>query len=242
MVANKKDVEGLIENLKDKDGGVRNRAAMALGEIGDARAVKPLIKALKDKDEDVRWGAAEALGMLGDIKYLERLLRDKSEAVRFDAAKKLVDVGGLEAVPALIRALKDSRKEIYDAAAWAIQVPLMQHRVKHKGKERLREALTPAVEYLIDMVEKAKILKGVRSYDERVARAIGTLGAIGDPSAIRVLQNLLAKVKEKIATEGEVREYVDTGIAAGYISSLDDIDHIKSAIKEIRRKSAANSV
>jgi HEAT repeat protein len=60
MKANK-DVEGLIEALKDEDSNVRWRVAYALGEIGDRRAVEPLIEALKDKDSDVRWQAAEAL-------------------------------------------------------------------------------------------------------------------------------------------------------------------------------------
>ena len=231
----RQDVEGLIKVLKHKDEWVRGEAAESLGVIGDARAVDPLIQALKDKDDYVRRQSAESLGVLGDTQYLERLLRDRNERVRFNAVESLVTVGGLEAVPALIRALKDTRKETYEAAAWGIQVPLMDS-AKKIGRDRLREALIPAVEYLIDIVEKAKILKGARSYDRYVVWAIGTLGAIGDPSAIPVLENLLAKLKGKIAAEGAVREYVDTGIAAGYISSSDDINHIESAIKEIRRK------
>jgi HEAT repeat protein len=53
-----KDVEGLMKALKHKDTNVRERAAEALGKLGDARAVEPLIQALK-KDED----RARALGI-----------------------------------------------------------------------------------------------------------------------------------------------------------------------------------
>ncbi len=40
------------------------KAAEALGKIGDARAVEPLIATLEDSDVAVRWTAAQALGKL----------------------------------------------------------------------------------------------------------------------------------------------------------------------------------
>jgi len=63
-------VAELIERLKDKDAGVRESAAKALGKIGEP-AVEPLIRALKDKDENVRDGAAAALGKIGDRRAVE---------------------------------------------------------------------------------------------------------------------------------------------------------------------------
>ena len=51
----------LIEALKDEDWRVRMRTAWALGEIKDARAVGPLTEALKDEDDGVRWQTEEAL-------------------------------------------------------------------------------------------------------------------------------------------------------------------------------------
>lgn len=38
-----------------------SRAALALGNIGDSRAVEPLTEALEDKDSDVREAAKKAL-------------------------------------------------------------------------------------------------------------------------------------------------------------------------------------
>jgi HEAT repeat protein len=47
--------------LNDPDEFVRERAADALGRIGDARASGALQHALNDKDNDVRTTAEEAL-------------------------------------------------------------------------------------------------------------------------------------------------------------------------------------
>ena len=47
------------EDLNDEDADVRGEAIVALGKIGDARALEPLILALKNKNEDVQ-GTAEA--------------------------------------------------------------------------------------------------------------------------------------------------------------------------------------
>lgn len=54
-------VDPLIEGLKDDDKKVRQKAAAALGNIGDERAAEPLADALKDKEEDVRKAAQAAL-------------------------------------------------------------------------------------------------------------------------------------------------------------------------------------
>ncbi|MEM2908722.1 MAG: HEAT repeat domain-containing protein, partial [Candidatus Bilamarchaeaceae archaeon] len=75
----------------------RNGAAIALGKIGDARAVPALIDALKDKNEDVRYGAAWALG---------------------EIAEKGGDCSA--AVPALIDALKDEKRDVREGAAEAL--------------------------------------------------------------------------------------------------------------------------
>ena len=54
-------VNSLIHALKDNDTKVRENAAVALGEIKDARAVEPLVRALKDNNSEVRLGASSAL-------------------------------------------------------------------------------------------------------------------------------------------------------------------------------------
>jgi hypothetical protein len=60
-----RDVEGLTGALQSADPGVRRSAALALGALGEWRAVDPLIRALTDPAQDVREAAANALVMVG---------------------------------------------------------------------------------------------------------------------------------------------------------------------------------
>ena len=85
----------IIPKLKDANKSVRGRAAWALGELGDARAVEPLMEALKDESENVRSGAAWALEKIGDTRAVEPLmevLKDESENVRWGAADALIKI------------------------------------------------------------------------------------------------------------------------------------------------------
>ena len=52
------------------------KAAVALGEIGDKRAVEPLTQALKDENSDVRMKAKLALE---GIEYIERLEKKRNK-------------------------------------------------------------------------------------------------------------------------------------------------------------------
>ena len=54
-------VDVLITALKDTRWSVRERAAVALGRIRDARAVDPLVQALKDADRRVDFAARSVL-------------------------------------------------------------------------------------------------------------------------------------------------------------------------------------
>lgn len=60
----KEDVEPLIQALKDERWDVRRKAAWALGNIGDFRAIEPLIQALRDEYSDVRRHAGRSLAVL----------------------------------------------------------------------------------------------------------------------------------------------------------------------------------
>jgi HEAT repeat protein len=152
-------VDALIEALKDEDSDVCRNVVLALGEIGDARAVDALIEALKDEDSYVRKNSIDAL---------------------VEIAKK--DLG---VVDKLIKALKDEDSDVRRSVAWALDgigwkprndEEKVLYYIAKRDWGRCVEMGGTAVEFLIER------LKDKNSYvRENVAWA---LGAIGDARAV----------------------------------------------------------
>lgn len=71
-VRDAKVVDALIAALKDPDRAVREDATIALGMIGDSRAIEALIEAMKDGA--VKRHAIASLGMIGDPRALPAVL------------------------------------------------------------------------------------------------------------------------------------------------------------------------
>ncbi len=120
----------LIVALEQNDDWmVRVYAAIALGKLGDVRAVQPLNVAVTDDDEyPVREKAASALGELGDEQAIEPLIAalnesrdDYSYEVQIAAANALAKLGGQRAVEALGDVLQnDDEWPVRKAAAAAL--------------------------------------------------------------------------------------------------------------------------
>ena len=122
-----------FDNLKSKDGYVRGKTVMALGESKDPEAVEPLIQTLKDEYWVVRRNAAEALGKLMDPKAVEPLiqtLKDESKNVRGEAAIALGKIGDTRALEALTEAEKDKSRWVRGSAAKAFE------EIKRTAKEK----------------------------------------------------------------------------------------------------------
>jgi len=103
-------VRQLIARLKAADPDVRQRAAEALGNTKDRRAVEPLIATLKDPFSNVRRSAVDALGDIKDPRAVEPLiavLRDSYEdrEVQGRAASALLKIKDPRAVEPLIAAI-----------------------------------------------------------------------------------------------------------------------------------------
>ncbi len=114
-------VEPLLNDLKDRDEEVSERAAMVLGEIGDSRAVQPLIYEFEnrfDEGQDQDWGGnqvmyrqncAEALGKIGKpaVMPLIAALNNRNATVRWLAAETLGKIKDSRAMEPLKHALND---------------------------------------------------------------------------------------------------------------------------------------
>ncbi len=110
---------------------VRLKAAVLLGRLGDARAVRPLRSALRDDNYVVRGAAARALGNLGlpaavhAVEPLFGLLGDEEPFVRKEAERALEQLAGQETLDHYIAALSSSnQRERLAAVAVLAQLDL----------------------------------------------------------------------------------------------------------------------
>jgi HEAT repeat protein len=106
-------IYALIESLGGQcEYSERIRAAQALGESRDPRAISPLVECLKDPDPRVRRCCAESLLTLGSIRsvgaFIERL-EDREESVftRKVAADALAKIRTYSAIECLVSRLLD---------------------------------------------------------------------------------------------------------------------------------------
>lgn len=100
----------LLPLLHDQDADVRTYAALALGLIGDTRAVDALTEALGDPDQNVRFHAIEALGRIGDsgpAAVLTQIARTRDFFLGFPALDALAAIGDPSVAPRLIELLDD---------------------------------------------------------------------------------------------------------------------------------------
>jgi cyclophilin family peptidyl-prolyl cis-trans isomerase/HEAT repeat protein len=97
--------------LHDGDAGLRRRAALAAGRIGDPALVPSLVELMNDAEPEVRQMAAFGLGLIGDAGAVDRLLaslQDPEGLVRGRAAEALGRIGGTGVAAAVARLAVDS--------------------------------------------------------------------------------------------------------------------------------------
>ncbi len=121
-----KNVKGLIKVLSHwkYDSDLRQAAAVALGRLGDNRAVEPLIKELEVNQSpwqaEFRQSIVEALSKLGDPQAVDPLIRELGGAhlgVRQSAAVALGELCGVER---LVKDLGHTNARVRQSAAWAL--------------------------------------------------------------------------------------------------------------------------
>ena len=169
-------------------------AAVALGEIGDRRAVEPLIMALGAGNEAMSAAAAMALGKLKDALAVEPLIRalsDRAGDVRANAAKALGEIGDRRAVEPLIAALHDQDRDVRFGAVWALG---------EIGDARAVEPLIGALETTrVRPLGHDFVAGGGRDREWMVPEAAAdALGRIRDPRAVEPLITALAKSDRRV--------------------------------------------
>ena len=119
-IGDKQAVSALVASLNDEDGGVRERAAWALGKLGDTDTAEYLTELLpEEKEERVKVATVNALGRLKDKDATEVLLEELSleedQLYKNEVIKALGEIGDTEALPILtehLNALKKFKSDI----------------------------------------------------------------------------------------------------------------------------------
>lgn len=115
-------VDSLLSLVAHDDPDLRWKACIALGEIGDARAIPALVERLADDDRFVRARAISALVRIGSIAlpFLTLALEDPDARVRAGSADALGQIGDPAAIEGLLIAIRDPVESVRRAAAVAL--------------------------------------------------------------------------------------------------------------------------
>ena len=156
-------VNQLIDQLKDSNASVRIDAAIALGQTGDARAIKPLIAAWRDSDENVRGTALSAVSKIGlpAVEALVDAMKHPEIGVRTKASCALDHIGELMGAAKDFRAIEP----LIDAFSEESH-RIRTHLASTLGKLGGLRAFQPLI----------KELKNPKGAHVRTAEALGKLG------------------------------------------------------------------
>ncbi|RJQ51797.1 MAG: HEAT repeat domain-containing protein [Nitrospiraceae bacterium] len=203
----------IIRDVNNEDEDVRNTSLRALGKIKDMGAVPFLIEALGYPETWLPPRVGEILVNIGEesVEPLKKELKNfQSESRRGWAAEILGWLEAKSAAPALIESLFDVSPEVRAKAAGAL------------GKIKSERAISRLTELLI-----SEPVPYVRT---RVSQA---LGAIGNPSVIHYLVNILKDPEWWVRVRAvEALEHIGEQSIPSLLVALEDED------AEVRKRAA----
>ncbi len=187
-------VEKLLEEISTASARARRRMALALGVIGDTRAVPKLSELVSDADEQVRMAALEALGRIGSLMSFEAVasgVKDPSENVRRTAVSVLASMPHDKAVGVLGEALHDRSSQVRVEAARALSsmggervVPVLIAGLRDDSSE-VRCSIVVTLGKIGDKRAVEPLIQMLKDISPEVRRAaVEALGRIGDPSCV----------------------------------------------------------
>jgi cyclophilin family peptidyl-prolyl cis-trans isomerase/HEAT repeat protein len=249
--------------LRDPDRGVRRRAALAAGRIGDPKLVAPLVALLGDPEVEVRRMAAFALGLIPDPAGSDRLLAalgDPDSGVRGRAAEALGRIGDAHAAAAIARLVVDTLPKTISRMTVRGDDPgnpadgWTEHRLALGALGRLKDRAAAQAALLLDgrprfdwwaatwlamrLEDPAlrPVLAAAVASDDPRSRALAArgLGALRDPSAVELLLPLVRDADETVAMHA-LRALGAIGDARGTAAA---VSQLASASDVLRREAA----
>lgn len=192
----------LIEQLESGDLEIRKSAVVAIGRIGDARAVPALIEIL-DEDAEVVVAAANALAKIGDRRAFAALLAhvgNSQAAVRQSVIGALNSLGAPEMPGRVLPLLSDPDPNVRESAVkiagyfgYPECADLLLQRC-HDEDERVRRAAIEHLPYLEDERVTATLIHSLRHETPRVRAAAA--GAMAQAEGPEISNHLLAALAD----------------------------------------------
>ncbi len=224
-----------IAALKDEDWGIREDAALALGESRDPRGVCPLIETLRDSDQAVKAAAATALTAIGGpaVVDLSYCLQDPDLSVQEAAASILSTIADERVLEPLHSALVSQDWVVRMHAARAVGrlgnpqsietlVLLLQDKVPAVRDE--------AIAALVSIGESAvaPLVEALENQDWRIRlRATEALCVLKSQTAVKPLVRLLQHDPDTVVRQEAAR-------ALGNIGDSTTVDALLGVIEEPR--------
>ena len=220
----------LVRLLQDPDKGVRRRAALAAGRIGDALAVMPLLELMNDPDAELRQMTAFALGLIGDRAAGDRLvaaLQDPDAAVRGRAAEalgRLGDASRAKAIATMVQAALPKGAQLVTvrgddagnandpwlelrlglfALARLKDVPAAEQALQPQGRPRFDWWAATWTAMRIASPSLRPVLLEAASSNDPASRALAArgLGALKDQASLDLLAKLAQDREEDVAVQ-----------------------------------------
>lgn len=174
----------LAPNLQDKAEIVRRETAYALGKIQNPAAINPLIQTFqKDKVSEVKNACVVALGEIGDasaVDFLTQLFKqkptDENEFLRRSAARSIGQIAQIIQI-----------KQAYTVTP----ENFLPEKFKLFALEKYQNLSANFPQFRNAVTVLTQILQSAKEDDDTKREAAFALGAIGDVSAMTILQNNL---------------------------------------------------
>lgn len=258
-------VEELVTALEDVSPAVREGAARALGEIGDARALPALIARLHDPAAGLGDIAAEALSRIGDRAAVPPLMEAAAgpdATVRLAALRALGRLADPRAVPTLLAAIDPAHPATSEAACEALTATaatLSEHDARQAaapllpllagGTPRgLRLAAARALESLARHGPSASVYKAVKDAvqnetDPAVAgQAAAALSRLGAAAGDGIAARLMSLLPVLDTTAASPLAYKQTLAAVAHLGLPDGAFYPYLSLPDLARDEAMNKL
>ena len=193
---------GLAETLRELEDEIRDRAAVALRQLGDS-ALPTLLALLRDPNWRVRRGAAWALGEKRDpaaVPALVDALYDDDHLVSAEAAAALGQLRSAAAIPWLKEAISHDNARVRQAAARAlgwIGTPALADVLailrRPGASDETRRLMVGALSFMSDPAAYDALLETTHDASAEVrCAAVEALENTGDPRTVKRLIECLS--------------------------------------------------